>query len=139
MPYVVNPPSGFVATANNRPQAEGVGPFLGIDWIDGYRVASIGRNLASRHNWDVAATQALQMDQNALAWEDMREAVLAATAAEPDAKKALELLHSWDGRVNAESPAAAVYELFLAEMARRVARARAPWAPSTPPSARAAP
>jgi penicillin amidase len=126
MPHVVNPESGFVATANNRPVPEGAGPFLGIDWIDGYRVASIGRNLAARRDWTVAATQALQMDQRALAWEDLRPAVLAAPAADPDAKKALELLRGWDGRVAANSAAAAVYELFLAEMVGRVARARAP-------------
>jgi penicillin amidase len=126
MPYVLNPECGWVATANNRPQPEGVGPYLGIDWIDGYRVASIGRNLAARRDWHVAAVQQLQMDQQALAWEDLRPAVLAAPAADPDAKKALQLLRGWDGRVAVDSAAAAVYELFLADMAGRVARARAP-------------
>jgi penicillin amidase len=126
MPSVVNPECGFVATANNRPQPEGVGPFLGVDWVDGYRVASIGRNLARRRDWDVAAMQALQMDQYALAWEDLRAAVLAAPAIDDDAKRALQLLQGWDGQVAVDSAAAAVYELFLCEMMRRVAQARAP-------------
>ncbi len=36
------------------------------------------------------------------------------------------MLREWDGRVSADSPAATVYELFLAEMEGRVARAKAP-------------
>jgi penicillin amidase len=126
MPYVVNPECGFVATANNQPLPGGVGPYLGSDWVDGYRVAAITRNLAARRNWDIAATQKLQTDRQAPAWDDLRGAVLAASATDPDAKKALQLLRGWDGRVETESPAAAVYELFLSEMMGRVARAKAP-------------
>jgi penicillin amidase len=66
------------------------------------------------------------MDQQALAWEDMRDGVLAAPAANGDARQALELLRAWDSQVTADSPAAAVYELFLSEMMGRLARAKAP-------------
>jgi penicillin amidase len=126
MPYVEDPPSGFVATANNRHQLEGPEPFLGVDFTDGYRAAAIEEALAARTDWDVAETMRLQMDQHARAWTEMREFVLAAPASDPDSALALELLRDWDGRVVADSPAAAVYELFLAEMIVRVARARAP-------------
>lgn len=126
MPHAVNPAEGFVATANNKPVAEDTGPYLGTDWIDGYRAASIRRRLAARTDWDVAATLALQTDRQALAWDDLREAVLAAPADNPDTARALEMLRGWDGRVEATSPAAAVYELFVAEMAGRVVRAKAP-------------
>jgi penicillin amidase len=126
LPHAVNPPGGFVVTANNQPQPEGAGPFLGADWLDGYRAAAIARRLAARTDWDVPATLALQLDQQALAWEDVRETVLSAPGADPDAEQALSLLRAWDGRVTVESPAAAVYELFLTEMFGRVARAKAP-------------
>src|SRR5262249_24068756 len=126
MPHLLNPECGFVATANNRPVPEGTGPFLGVDFIDGHRQGAIGRALSARRDWDVASTQALQMSQQALAWEERRDAVLSAPAADADARQALELLRAWDGRVGADMPAAAVYELFLAEMAGRVARAKAP-------------
>jgi penicillin G amidase len=56
----------------------------------------------------------------------MREAVLSAPAREPAAAEALALLRGWDGVASAGSPAAAVYELFVAEMVRRVAQAKAP-------------
>jgi penicillin amidase len=126
MPHVENPETGFVATANNQPQPEGVGPFLGLDWIDGYRVAAIQRALATERDWDIAATQRLQMDQHALAWEEMRATVLGVPDTDPDSHTALQLLRGWDGRVGADSPAACVYELFLAEMMLRLTRAKAP-------------
>jgi penicillin amidase len=126
LPYAENPAEGFLATANNQPLPDGVGPYLGMDWLDGYRAASITRELSARTDWDVPRTLALQMNQRAVAWDDLRDAVLSAPAADPDTRQALELLRGWDGRVAEDSPAATVYELFVAEMTSRVARAKAP-------------
>jgi penicillin amidase len=126
MPHLENPPSGYIATANTRPQPEGQGPFLGVDWIDGYRLSAIQQGLEGRRDWDVAATLELQTDQKAPAWDELRPLVLTAPAADPDARQALDLLRGWDGEVRADSIPAAVYELFLAELATRVARVKAP-------------
>jgi penicillin amidase len=126
LPHAQDPPEGFLATANNQPVPEGVGPYLGADWLDGYRVAAIARALSARTDWDVPSTMRLQMDQRAAAWDDLRGAVLAAPDKDADTRQALELLRPWDGQVAVDSPAAAVYELFLTEMEGRLARARAP-------------
>jgi penicillin amidase len=126
MPHLADPPGGFVATANTRPLPEGEGPFLGVDWIDGYRLARIVEVLRGRHNWDVAGCQALQLDQYALPWAEMRDAVLAVPAADGAVGEALDLLRAWDGNLTAAAAAATVYELFVAGMAERVARAKAP-------------
>jgi penicillin amidase len=69
---------------------------------------------------------ALQMDTYALAWEEMKDVVLAAPGLDLDTNLALEMLTGWDGRVTADSVPASVYELFLVEMILRIARARAP-------------
>lgn len=127
MPHLHDPPSGFVATANNRPQPDGQGPYFGGDFIDGYRLLAITRALSGRDDWDVKATMALQMDQHAVAWEELREAVLAAPTAEGSlARSAQEALRDWDADVGARSTVATIYELFLAEMIGRIARAKAP-------------
>lgn len=126
MPYLVSPERGFVVTANNKATPDGAGPFLTVDWIEGYRAARILEALKERDSWDLDATSRLQMDQMSLPWWEMREVVLAAPARDDDTSLALELLRNWDGRAGADSPAAAVFELFVAEMARRVARAKAP-------------
>ncbi|MFM7150993.1 MAG: penicillin acylase family protein, partial [Gemmataceae bacterium] len=126
MPSLENPPSGFVATANNRPQPEGVGPFLGVDFIDGYRYQAIHDALGQRRDWTVEDTLALQMNQQAMAWVEMRDFVLSARGSDPDTRLALRLLGEWDGHLGGDSIPAAVYELFLSEMFTRITRAKAP-------------
>jgi len=126
MPYLQDPRSGFLATANSRPYPNVDKPFLGVDWIDGYRLARINEMIMERTDWDVESAAALQLDELSIPWRDMKDSVLGSPIGHPDAMLALELLRDWDGRVSAGSPAAAVFELFLAEMARRVVMARAP-------------
>lgn len=126
MPHLRDPDLGFVATANNAPMAGG-GPFLGSDFLDGYRAAAIVDALHERDDWDVAATLRLQLDTRSLPWLELRDRVLAVDPGDDrDAARALQLLGAWDGRVSADSPAASVYELAVSDLARRIVHARAP-------------
>jgi penicillin amidase len=126
MPYLADPKVGFVATANNRPTREGEGPYLGSDWLDGYRLARIVEALGNWADWDVESTLALQLDQTSMPWLELREPVLGLDVEQEGARQALALLEAWDGKVAANSPAAAVYEFFVAEMAQRIAQCKAP-------------
>ena len=127
MPSVTDPEPGFVVSANNAPRADAAdAPFLGVDWLDGYRAARIGEVLPTRRNWDVAATMTLQTDVLSLPWRDIRPFVVDAAVSDPDAALAAALLRDWDGVVGPESAAAAVYELFVSELAAILARERAP-------------
>jgi penicillin amidase len=126
MPWVADPEAGWVATANNKPVADGNGPWLGADWMDGYRVQRIADVLSGRDDWDVEDCLALQLDRHSLPWEELRAVVLAAPRDDARARRGAELLEAWDGEVAADSAAAAVFELFLAELTVRAARARAP-------------
>ena len=126
MPFTADPPQGFVASANNRPAADGEGPFLGVDWMDGYRQARIVEALQAREDWDVATAAALQMDVVSLPWRRVRDRLLAIPATEPDALRALKLLRDWAGQIAAGSAAASVWQLWLSEMAQAMGQARAP-------------
>ncbi len=125
MPYLVNPPAAFVATANNQPLPDGTGAFLGADWVDGYRQARIIKELTGRQTWDVESTAMLQMDVRTSVWDEIRSIVLATSARDPATQLALDLLRDWDGTMAVDSAAATVHELFLAGMARRVVTAKA--------------
>jgi penicillin amidase len=124
MPHLADPATGYIATANNLPSTGG--PYLGCDFLDGYRVARLSEALAARTDWDVPSTLALQMDCHSLPWREMRDIVLGAVDGDTALAPVAALLTEWDGRVSADSPAAAVFEFLLAEMCSRVARARAP-------------
>ena len=135
MPTLVNPEEGFIATANgvppgNRGREAGDRDqgkvFLGLDFIDEYRGETIRDEIRKREGWDAAACGELQMSTRSMPWEQMRPIVLSLAPDDPEAREALALLRDWDGRIEAESPAAAVFELFVAEMCVRAVRARAP-------------
>lgn len=128
LPHGRDFPAGFFATANNPPP--GATAALGYDFCDPYRVRAIQEALAAHDQWTVEDCLRLQRDVRSLPWEEMREVVLSLPADDPAVRDGLALLRDWDGRVDSESPAASVYELFVAELCRRVARAKAPraWA-----------
>ena len=127
LPWALDPPEGFVASANNAPRADAPDlPFLGVDWLDGYRAARIVECLGARDDWDLGASGRLQVDVASIPWREMRELVLATPAEDGAERLALELLSGWDGTVSAGSAPASVFELFVAELAVAITRESAP-------------
>lgn len=124
MPHLADPPSGWLATANNQPAGER--DDLGVDFLDGYRVAAIAEAIEERDDWDVDRTFRLQRDTRSLPWREIQASVLATPVTDHHARRAIALLRDWDGNVAADSSAAAVFEVFLALMTRRIVEAKAP-------------
>jgi penicillin amidase len=124
LPFVADPAIGFVATANNMPTTTGA--YLGSDFLDGYRVSRISERLAERTDWDVASTLSMQLDRTSIPWREMRRGVLAALADAGDLARLTRMLEGWDGVLGTDSPAATVFEVFVATLARMVAEAKAP-------------
>ncbi|VTT98564.1 peptidase s45 penicillin amidase : Penicillin acylase II OS=Thermomicrobium roseum (strain ATCC 27502 / DSM 5159 / P-2) GN=trd_1119 PE=4 SV=1: Penicil_amidase [Gemmataceae bacterium] len=127
MPYRTDFPKGYFATANNEPEWPSREPWLSADYCDPYRVRSITDALGAKDTgWTVEDCLALQRGVRSIPWEEVRDTVLSLTPTSPDAADGLELLEEWDGQVGSESPAAAVFELFLAEMCVRTAKVKTP-------------
>jgi len=126
MPSVADPAIGFVASANNRPAADGEGPYLGMDWMDGYRQTRLVEVLAARDDWDVAGCAALQLDVTNGPWRRVRAMTQDLPVADPDGRMAVALLRGWDGQMTVDAAGASVFSLWLAEMAHRIAKAKAP-------------
>lgn len=126
LPRDIDPPCGWIATANNKSTTDEDGPFISVDFLDGYRAARIGEVLASRDDWDAGAMARLQLDTHSIPWREMKDAILAAPADPSRAGIVAQLLAGWDGNLAADSAAATVFELLTAELAARAARAKAP-------------
>lgn len=139
LPWVLDPEAGLLCAANAQPVRDGEGPFLGVDWLDGYRQTRIADELSRRTDWDVASTQALQRDVVVTPWHSLRphvEALGGGTTGprgEPArvelpraAALAREELLAWDGTASSESEAASLYAAFVSALARRVVSAKAP-------------
>lgn len=124
MPSSTDPDAGFIATANTRPTA-GETPFLGVDWIEGYRLARINELIATRDDWDVPSSLIAQLDTVAIAWRELKDSLVGGSRSSTTSA-AMSLLERWDGDVSAQSPAASVFVLWLTDMQRRVAAVAAP-------------
>lgn len=115
MPVRVNPPEGFVASANafNLPDdwAAAHDP-IGHEWFEPSRHARIHAALADGVH-GMAEAVALQNDVLALPAVRVQAVLRAAPPASAEAGRAMDLLLGWDGRMDAGSAGAALFELWM--------------------------
>lgn len=137
-PWVENPSDGYVATANNRPQHETHGAFLGADWLDRYRHDVITEDLASKGKISLDDCGAIQQSVRSIPWRELRELIVAIKSDDPLVQTALEILKKWDGQLTAESPAATLLQLYMATAIARIGQEKAPnswkWAAGSGPA-----
>jgi penicillin G amidase len=128
MPRLANPSRGFVVTANNRLAPDDyLYPLFGC-WSSGYRARRIREQLEARARWTAEDCRKLQLDTHsgraALGVPPLVEML----GRDSDARigDAVALLKQWDCRINADSAAAAVFNVFFAHWCRVVVRERIP-------------
>ena len=115
LPHEANPERGFVATANHYlypndypyPQARH------YTWADPYRAHRITEVLDSGKRFNVAEMTRLQNDDLSIAARQLVPLLRDLPFASPAAAKARDLVLQWDSVLDKNSPAAAVYELFV--------------------------
>lgn len=110
MPEKVDPAEGFVATANemNLPADwDHEGKRLGHEWADRSRATRIHEALRALPSHDLAHSRSLQTDVSSMP----ARRILAAVAT-LDLGPAGAFLAGWDGRLEAASPQAALFELW---------------------------
>jgi penicillin amidase len=115
MPSAVDPPSGFLATANSR-VTTGKSPYpLSLEWIDPYRVERIYKSLEGRDHLTPADMLAIQTDVYSEVDQELGHrfayAIDHTPGAEARLKKAADLMRSWDGRLTTDSAAASIVTL----------------------------
>ncbi|MGA2085313.1 MAG: penicillin acylase family protein [Terracidiphilus sp.] len=122
LPNVVNPPSGFLATANSRVTSEKSrsDPFsddmsgipLTHEWPDPYRVERIYKALEGRDNLTPADMLALQTDVYSEVDQELGHRFAYAIDHTPGAgdrlRQAADLMRSWDGQLTTDSAAASI-------------------------------
>jgi penicillin amidase len=117
MPAAFNPDEGIFVTANNRP-AVPMRHALARDWIDDYRWTRIMQLLRSRPRHTLEDFQTMQQDLTSVAAQ--RVAARLARLAPGDGldPEVTARLRGWDGRLDATSPQAAIYQVFRVELVR---------------------
>lgn len=114
LPSVLNPPAGYIVTANNPPAGPD-GPLLTEDWDYGYRAVGIDRLIRERTADggkltvdDLAAMQLDTADPNASAFLPL----IAELELDGDAARGAALLDGWNGHADVDSAEAAYFAVF---------------------------
>jgi penicillin amidase len=122
MPHVYDPQSGILATANGRITPDGYKYSISTDWDAPWRTDRIYRVLESGKKFSPADMLALQMDVSStydrFCADKFVYAVDHAASASDRAKRAVEILRDWDGRMSADSAAPMIETRARQELAR---------------------
>lgn len=128
MPSAVNPPRGFVVTANNRVVDDSY-PFpLSGTWTSGHRARRIREVIESRATHQHDDHRRLQQDPRSLRAVDCLPGLCALLADEhlERVQQARVLLRDWNGDCLTELVAPTVFNVFFVDWCRRVAAERFP-------------
>jgi penicillin amidase len=115
LPSRHEPESDWVATANemNLPEDFPADVTVGHDWYAGYRYARIAEELDGRDGWTVEDCLTLQTDYVSLPARALQPLLSRVDTGDGRLRAAVELLAGWDTREDADSAAAALYEVWL--------------------------
>jgi len=127
LPQAYNPPSGFIATANNDILPPGYTTPISYDWPADYRVSRIKEVLASRNDFTVADFQVLQHDDlSILARHIVPRLVSAAERLDKRDSQAVQMLARWNFRMSRDASAPLLFEAWAPILARRANAMRLP-------------
>ena len=112
MPNSVDPPSGFLATANSRVTGDNAAYPLTLEWPDPYRAQRIYKALQGRDGLTPKDMLAVQTDVYSEVDQEIGHRLAYAIDHTPGAddrlRQAADLMRSWDGRVTTDSAAASL-------------------------------
>ncbi len=128
LPHYFNPRQGFIATANHKMIPDNYPYQVGYSWAPHYRflrITQVLQQAQSGNKLDVAAMQRLQSDVHSLPALQLIE-LLRATTARQESTAAVRLLLNWNGDVDRDSAAAALYEVWLQIVTRETMKLAIP-------------
>ena len=124
LPHQFNPEKGFIATANQRMIPENYPYKVGFEWSSPDRFNRITELLTeavqSKHKLSMQDMERIQTDVTPLPARELVKLLRQINGESEDAATRM-LLH-WDGAATRESPAAALYELWLMNLEDAVTR-----------------
>lgn len=124
MPRFYDPPSGYVASANNDPTPPGYGRLISNDWAPPTRVQRIGQMIgdavAAGEPVDLALMQRMQADRHSAAALRLLEVLMEYPPGNDAQRVAHDALREWDGRMDRDSHAATLFNAWLRQLKRHL-------------------
>jgi len=108
-PREIDPPRGWIATANQRIHAPDYPHYLTNEWAVPYRMQRIEQLLAAKPQHDLQSLRAIQADQLSLATMRLLPFIKQAKSSHPLAASALARLATFDGTMAADQAAPLIF------------------------------
>ncbi|MEI2663756.1 penicillin acylase family protein [Rossellomorea sp. LJF3] len=119
LPKVINPESGFVATANNKVVGEDYPYHISHHWAQPYRYMRISEYLEGKNELTISDMKALQMDQKNLHAREFVPIItedLETGSLTDEQTKAIEILKSWNYLDNKNLAAPLIFHQWMNEI-----------------------
>jgi len=120
MPRRLDPPEGFIVTANNAIVDSAYPYFITAMWDYGDRAQRILDLLPAKDRLSIEDVAAIQNDTFSLAAQAITPYILQVSFTDPLARQTQDLLRAWDFRSTPESPAPTIFETFLKHLLHEV-------------------
>jgi penicillin amidase len=120
LPHRIDPPEGWLATANYRPCDGETGRPLSYSQCGPYRYERIVSLLAKKASPGVEDFRRMQMDTHSGQADRLLPLLLSRPFVDEKAREAVGILGAWDHELTAESAAAAVFEVFLVQLEKQL-------------------
>ncbi len=120
-PRVLDPPQGYIVTANNRQAVGGVAELIASEWEPPFRAHRIRTMIRSGTEHDPAAVHRMQLDVRDAMAERYRDRALAAATRAGLADRA-RLLGDWDLEARRDSRGAALFYVWYERLRRAAGR-----------------
>jgi penicillin amidase len=122
LPWDVDPPAGFLATANARIHDDDYPHLIGHDWSAPSRIRRIGELLEATRLHSPESFGAMQADTVSIPARELAPLLASVRPADERQTAAIAAFEDWDGDLAADSATACVYEAWCHHVAELVLR-----------------
>lgn len=122
LPWDLDPPQGYLATANNRIHGRDYPYLIGHDFTPPARIRRIGELLDATPVHSPETFAAMQADTVSIPARELATILAGVAPVNERQRSAIALLERWDGDLSADSSAACVYEAWCHHVAELTLR-----------------
>jgi penicillin amidase len=124
LPEMMNPPKGYIVTANNRVVDSSYPYHLSNDYCAGARAERIEelieKFVSAKKKISVEDIQRMQFDQTSTQARKIAGVLGSLNSSDPELQIVIQRMQSWDGKLSEDSSEAAVYELFAQSLMKNL-------------------
>jgi penicillin amidase len=125
-PQAHNPAEHFIATANHNILPPGYRHEIAYEWAPNYRYDRIRERLTSQSQFTLQDCVSIQHDDTSIAGRQLAALARHIRSDNPEVQRQARLLSDWNGSLTRDSPAGALYGVWLRELLDNLYRPHVP-------------